>query len=66
LFLATMNAKRFSPSVRTYYDHLRSRGKEKMVAMIACARKLLLCLNAMVRTQQEWNESKFTAMFTAA
>lgn len=51
LFLATMNAKRFSPSIRAYYEHLRQRGKEKMVAMIACARKLLVCLNAVVRTR---------------
>lgn len=63
LFLATMNARRFSPPVRAYYEHLRARGKEKMVAMIACARKLLVCLNAMVRTGQPWDDSKVTAVF---
>ena len=63
LFLATMNARRFSQSVRAYYEHLRARGKEKMVAMIACARKLLVCLNAMVRTGQPWDDSKVTAVF---
>lgn len=66
LFLATMNARRFSPPIRAYYEHLRARGKEKMVAMIACARKLLVCLNAMVRTGQPWDESKVTAVFNPA
>lgn len=63
LFLATMSARRYSPPIRAYYEHLRSRGKEKMVAMVACARKLLVCLNAMVRDQQPWNDKKVTAVF---
>jgi len=65
LFLATMNARRYSPPLRAYYEHLRAHGKEKMVAMVACARKLLVCLNAMVRDQQPWNDSKVTAVFSA-
>ncbi|MEO0769856.1 MAG: IS110 family transposase [Cyanobacteria bacterium J06649_4] len=65
LFLATMSARRYSPPIRAYYEHLRSRGKEKMVAMVACARKLLVCLNAMVRDQQPWDDSKVTAVFSA-
>ena len=38
-------------------------GKEKMVAMIACARKLLVCINAMVRTGTPWDDKKVTAFF---
>ena len=64
MFIATMNARQYSPPVKAYYEHLRSRGKEKMVAMIACARKLLVCINAMLRDRQPWDESKVTAVFS--
>ncbi|HZH78011.1 MAG TPA: IS110 family transposase, partial [Archangium sp.] len=32
-------------------------GKPKKVALVACMRKLLTILNAMVRTEKRWNEA---------
>ncbi|OFC62761.1 hypothetical protein [Candidatus Erwinia dacicola] len=32
-------------------------GKPKEVALVACMRKLLTILNAMLRENEEWNES---------
>ena len=61
-----MSARRYNPPIRAYYEHLRAKGKEKRVALIACARKLLICLNAMVRTNQPWQDDKVTAVFQSA
>ena len=63
LYLAAMSACRYNPPIRADYEHLRAQGKAKKVALIACARKLLVCLNAMVRTQSGWDETKVTAVF---
>ncbi|MEO0804586.1 MAG: IS110 family transposase [Cyanobacteria bacterium J06642_2] len=66
LYLAAMSARRFNPPIRAYYEHLIARGKPKKVALIACSRKLLICLNAMVKTNQPWDDNKVTAVFQAA
>ena len=63
LYMAVMTAMRFNPPIRAYYQHLRDRGKPKKVAMIACMRKLLVCLNAMLKSQTSWDENKVTAVF---
>ena len=63
LYLAAMSARRYNPPIRAYYEHLRANGKAKKVALIACARKLLGCLNAMVKNRQCWDETKITAVF---
>ena len=54
MFMAALTAIRFNPTVRVFYERLRSTGKEKKVAIIACARKMLVILNAMVRTKTPW------------
>lgn len=60
LYMATISATRFNPAIRAFYQRLVDAGKLKKVALIACARKLLTALNAMLRTQQPWRtiESK--------
>lgn len=55
LYVATMTAKRFNPVIRAYYDHLIAAHKPHKVAMIACERKLLVILNAMMRDGACWN-----------
>ena len=54
LSMATLNATRFNPVIKKFYDHLVAQGKPKKVALIACARKLLVTLNAMVRDDSPW------------
>jgi transposase len=49
LYMAALVATRFHPELRVFYDRLLSRGKPKKVALTACMRKLLVCLNAMQR-----------------
>jgi transposase len=55
LYMASLSAARFNPVIRAYYQHLLGAGKHKRVALIACARKLLLILNALLRDNTPWN-----------
>ena len=52
LYMSTLVATRYNPLIRTQYQHLLKRGKEKKVALTACMRKFLTILNAMLRDQQ--------------
>jgi transposase len=49
LYMATVAAVRFNPVIKQFYDHLCSQGKLRKVALVACMRKFLTILNAMVR-----------------
>jgi transposase len=57
LFMATMGAMLHNPHLRAYYDRLRAKGKLHKVALVATMRKLLLILNAVVKTNTPWSES---------
>jgi transposase len=54
LYMAALSACRFNPVIRTFYDHLIQAGKLKKVALVACMRKLLTILNAMLRSGKPW------------
>ena len=57
LYMAAVAASRFNPSIRTFYQRLLASGKKKKVALVACMRKLLTILNAMIRDMQPWHAS---------
>jgi transposase len=54
LYMATLAGIRFNSVLRESYKALRARGKRAKVALVACMRKLLTILNAMVRTRTAW------------
>lgn len=54
LFMAVLCGRRWNPVLKAFYDRLIAAGKPKKVALIACARKLLTILNAMVRNNTSW------------
>lgn len=54
LFMATLSATKFNPAIRTFYTRLIQNGKEKMVALTACMRKLLVIINSMVHHGEKW------------
>lgn len=54
LYMATLVASRCNPRIRTYYERLRQAGKKAKVALVACMRKLLTTLNAMLRERKTW------------
>ena len=47
--MATVTAARSNPVIRAMYQRLLAAGKAKKVALIACLRKLLSILSAMMR-----------------
>ncbi|MDC9589458.1 IS110 family transposase [Xenorhabdus sp. XENO-10] len=53
LYMATLGATRFNPVIRAFYNHLLAAGKVKKVALVACMRKLLTILNAMIKKNEE-------------
>ena len=54
VFMAALTASRCNPVLRAFYQALLARGKPKMVALIAVARKVLTILNAMLRDKKQW------------
>lgn len=54
LYMATISSIRSNPQIRIFYERLRANGKTKKVALIACMRKQLTILNAMVKTNTMW------------
>lgn len=54
LFMATLAAIRHNPIVRGWYERLLTAHKPKKVAIVACMRKLLVVLNAMLKTRSRW------------
>ena len=54
LYMAATTAIRCNPVIRPFYEQLRSRGKPHKVAMVACMRKMLTILNAMLRQSTPW------------
>lgn len=61
LYMAALVATRYNPVLKAHYAKLLAAGKAKKLALVACMRKLLVMLNAMLRTQTPWRNSLETA-----
>jgi transposase len=57
LYMATVSAARSNPVIKPFYQHLLKEGKLKKVALVACMRKFLTILNAMLRDMQPWKSN---------
>jgi transposase len=57
LYMATLVASRFNPLIKQFYARLCQAGKPKKVALVACMRKLLVILNAMLKHHVSWTFS---------
>ena len=58
LYMATLAAIRSKTSnLRGFFERLRANGKPFKLAMVAAMRKLIVMLNAMIKTQQDWKPS---------
>jgi transposase len=55
LYMATLSAIKHNSVIKEFYNRLLDQGKLKKVALTACMRKLLVILNTMVKTGQDWN-----------
>lgn len=58
LYMATLAATRFNPVIQEFYRRLVQAGKRKKVALVACMRKLLTILNAILRDRKHWNPTR--------
>ena len=61
VYMATLVATRYNPTIQAFYTRLLAAGKPKKVALTACMRKLIIILNAILRDQQPWNPALQTA-----
>jgi transposase len=55
LYMAALSARRVNKSIGAFYDRLIASGKPGRLALVACMRKLLTVLNAIIRDRQPWN-----------
>jgi hypothetical protein len=55
-------ALRREPHLRRFYEHLLSRGKARLQAVVAVMRKLLHARFAMFRSNQPYDGSKLSAI----
>jgi len=54
LYMATLAAIRCNPVIKAFHARLKAAGKKSKVAIVACMRKLLTILNAMIKTMTPW------------
>ena len=54
LYMAALVGVRHNPIIAAFYQRLLNAGKAKKVALVACMRKLLTILNAMIRSKTVW------------
>jgi len=55
LYMAAQSAIKHNPAIRVFHSRLIAAGKPKKVAIVACMRKLLTILNAMLRDHALWD-----------
>lgn len=55
LYMATVSAIRFNRSIKAFADRLKQAGKPSKVVIVACMRKLLTIMNAMIKNNTPWN-----------
>ena len=54
LYMAALVGTRYNPVIKAFYQRLLERGKAKKVALVACMRRLLTIINAILKYQQPW------------
>ena len=54
LYMGTLSAVRYNPALQVVYERLVTAGKAKKVALVACMRRMLGILNAIVRDRKPW------------
>ena len=54
LYMGALTATRWNPIIAAFYRRLCAAGKPHKVALVACMRKLLTILNAVIRSSTAW------------
>ena len=58
LYMSTLVATRHNPTIKAFYQHLLSKGKESKVAIVACMRKFLTILNLLIKKNELWRNEE--------
>ena len=58
LYMAAVASLRVNPIIKAFAQRLKHSGKLNKVIIVACMRKLLAILNAMIRENLQWHELK--------
>ena len=59
LYMATVTAIRWNTVIKAFSDRLKAAGKPGKVVIVACMRKLLTIMNAMLKTSSPWTAKIF-------
>jgi transposase len=59
LYMGALVAARRNPVVKEFYERLLAAGKPKKVALVACMRKLLSILNAVLKHRTPWRSPQY-------
>lgn len=55
LYMAAVSAMRYNPVIRAFAKRLKAAGKPGKVVVVACMRKLLIIMNAVLKNQTPWS-----------
>lgn len=61
LYMPALVAVRYEPPIKAFYDHLLAKGKAPLQALVAVMRKLLHAFYGMLRTDTDFDGSRFFA-----
>jgi transposase len=56
LYMCALSAIRFNPLLKQFYERLLARGKLEKVALVAVMRRIIVILNAMLKTNTTWRQ----------
>ena len=65
LYMAALVGIKRNQVIASFYERLVNAGKAKKVALVACMRKLLTILNAIVRSEIPWEPGRFSRISPA-
>ena len=65
LYMAALTATRYNPPLAAFYKHLRDRGKQPKLALVAVMRKLVALADALLRADRLWSPSAPSAQVPA-
>jgi transposase len=54
LYMSVLIGTHYNPVLREFYQRLLVKGKTKKVALVACMRRLLIILNAIIKQHRVW------------
>ena len=58
LYMTALASIRHNPTIKAFYLHLKAKGKESKVAIVACMRKLITILNLMIKNNELWRKAE--------